>query len=236
MPNLNEHDNQNEPIPSGTRAMILMRIIPPEGPAQRTDMDVALTKSGTSDAVFLNCIFELASGTHKGKKLYQRFTVAGGKLDDKGRSIAAKISGVTLKAIWDAHKGLMPTDMTQAAVAARQLKSYAEFHDIYFPGTICIKAGNNGYQPKNELYHIITPNEPEYARLQAGENLDPLPLGIIGEGKNKTAKPAAAQPDWASNAPPAAAPAPAAPMQQAIGQDFTPPPAQPAVIRPAWAK
>lgn len=235
MPNLNEHDNQNEPIPSGTRAMILMKVIPPEGPAQRTDMDVALTKSGTSDAVYLNCIFELASGAHKGKKLYQRFTVAGGKLDDKGRSIAAKISGVTLKAIWDAHKGLMPTDMTQAAVAARQLKSYAEFHDIYFPGTICIKAGNNGYQPKNEIYHVITPNEPEYAKLHAGEDLEPLPLGIIGEGKGKaSAKPAAAPPAWASNAPPQAAPAP---QQEALpGAGFIPPAAQPAVMKPAWAK
>lgn len=233
MLNLNEHENQNEPIPSGTRAMILMKVIPPEGPAQRTEMDVALTKSGTSDAVYLNCLFEVASGPQKGKKMYQRFTVAGGKLDDKGRSIAAKISGVTLKAIWDAHKGLVPTDMTQAAVAARQLKSYAEFDGIYFPGTICIKAGNNGYQPKNEIYHVITPNEPEYAKLQAGEDLEPLPLGIIGEGKNKAAKPAAAQPAWAQ---PAATAAPAAPIQQAIGQDFTPPPVQPATMKPAWAK
>ena len=79
-----------------------------------------------------------------------------------------------------------------------------------------------------------SPNEPEYAKLLAGEDLEPLPLGIVGEGKNKAAKPAAAQPAWASNAPPQAAPAP---QQEALpGAGFVPPAAQPAAMKPAWAK
>ena len=241
MLNLNENENQNEPIPSGTRAMLQMTIQAPEA-GTASVLSPALTRSSTSDALYIAAQFEVMAGPLKGRKFFQKFTVDGGKTDDQGRSIAGKISGVFLKAAWDAHKGLVPTDMSQAAMTARMVNDYTDFHGIYFPATIAIRAGNNGYPPRNEIYHVITPDKAEYAKLHAGENVDPLPLGIIGEKKNGAKANAASTstpPPWATGAAPAAAPAAAAPVNPADNLPFNKPAAAPAAAgdnRPVWAR
>lgn len=248
---LNKEENQYELIPSGTRAVVRMIINQPEA-SRRCQASPALTQSATSDAQYLDCIFEVASGKYKGKKVYQNYTVAGGKTDDNGNSKAARISGQFLKAAWDAHKGLLPTDMSEQAVHARMLKDYTEFHDIHFPVTICIKEQTGGYKDKNEIYHVITPDKPEYAILMSGKDVEPLPLGIIAAGGKKKAAggPGAAgvstKPAWAQDTP---AGAQQSKQSQAAGADtpidpakaatagFTPPPVQQQTDnRPAWAR
>ena len=135
--------------------------------------------------------------------------------------------------MWDANKNLMPTDMTQAAVQARMIQSYAAFDGIYFPATICIKAGNNGYAPKNELYNIITPDKAEYAKLMNGEDVEPLSIGIVGEGKGKAAKTENPKPAWATSAP---APQPTPAQESWPGIPSAPAAAPSATQRPDWAR
>lgn len=233
--NLNENENQNELIPSGTRAMVRMNISPPDQ-YQKSEISPALTKSKDTDAHYINAMFEVVSGPHTKRKFFQNYTVAGGKVDDQGRSKAGKISGVFLKAAWDAHKNLNPTDMSQAAVQARMVNDYMDFDNIYFPVTIAIRAGNNGYPPKNEIYHVITPDKPEYAKLMAGETVEPMQLGIIGEGKKGAAKPAETKPVWATGAPAAAAPATDAINPAAATGFAQQPPAAPTGQKPVWAR
>lgn len=216
--------------------MIHMMIEQPDH-TKRSTMSLACTK-GKDDIHYIHAKFEVASGPHAGRKFDQNFTVAGGKTDSQGRSIAASISGQTIRAMWEAHKGIDPSDMSQAAINGRMINDYVDLHDIFFPAVIAIRAGSNGYGPKNEIFKIITPDKEEYARLRNGETLDPLPIGIIGEGKEKP-KPASTQPAWAKPGQGAAAAQPeaAAPVQEAIpGVTVPPAVAAPTMSRPAWAK
>lgn len=237
---LNQHDKQNEPIPTGTQAMIHMIIEPGTG-AKRSEMSPALTH-GNDDIHYMHTKLEVMTGPNAGRKFDQNFTVAGGKTDERGRSKAGTISGRTIRAMWEAHKGINPSDMTQAAVQGRMINDYADLHDIYFPAVIAIRAGSNGYPPKNEIHRIITPDKEEYNKIRNGEVLEPLPIGIIGEDK-KAAKPASTQPVWAqpgAQAAPASTPpangtaaAPAPPMPPSTtGTAGTAGP----ISRPAWAQ
>lgn len=235
MLNLNENENQNdrEPIPSGTKCVLQMRINQPDA-NQKSDLSIALTKSTSSDAHYLNCEFDVLSpAKYKGRKVFQNYTVEGGKRDENGRSKAGRISGAFLKASWDAANNLRPDDMSQAAVQKRMVPDYTSFDGIVFPAILAIRAAQNGYPAKNEIYQVITPDKPEYTKLMAGEEVEPANIGIIGEGK-KGAKSAAgsAQPAWAGASAAAAQPATAEnmPVQK-------PASAAPAAdMRPAWAR
>lgn len=236
MINLNENENQNdrEPIPSGTKCVLQMRINQP-GTNQKSDISMALTRSGSSDAHYLNCEFDVLSpAKHKGRKVFQNFTVQGGKTDAKG-SIAGRISGAFLKAAWDAHNNLRPDDMSQAAVSKRMVPDYINFDGIVFPATVAIRAGSNGYPPKNEVYIVITPDKPEYAKLMAGEEVEPASIGILGEPKGNKAKPADAKPAWATGA---AAPSPTGDQPGPAFNPAAPPAAATGTtdMRPAWAR
>ncbi len=220
MLNLNENENQNErePIPSGTKCVLKMRLNPPDA-KQKSDISVALTRSSNSDAHYMNCEFEVMAGKYKGRKVFQNFTVTGGKTDAKG-SIAGRITGAFLKAAWDAAYGILPTDRSEAALQKRMVPDYTSFDGIVFPATLAIRAAQNGYGPKNEIYIVITPDKPEYKTLMEGGEVEPANIGILGEPKTGKAKTdQTAKPAWAAAAPPAEQPAGPA-----------------ADLRPAWAR
>ena len=234
MLNLNENENQNdrEPIPSGTKCVLQMRINPPDA-KQKSDISPALTRSANSDAQYMNCEFDVLSpAKYKGRRVFQNYTVEGGKRDEKGNSIAGRISGAFLKASWDAANNLRPDDMSQAAVQKRMVPDYTNFDGIVFPAILAIRAAQNGYPAKNEVYQVITPDKPEYTKLMAGEEVEPANIGILGEGKAKKTA-AEAKPAWAAAAPlPAAQPAQAT----AFGGPPAPPAAPAADMKPTWAR
>lgn len=232
--NLNEHEGQKdrELIPSGTRVLIKMNINPPESGC-RSEMSPALTHKN-DDVHYMNCEFEIIVGKHKGRKVFQNFTVAGGKKDSTGKSIAANISLDFLRSAWDAHKNLDPKDKSEAAVNARYVSDYADFHGMIFPVVIAIKEGDPGYNDKNEIYQVITPDKPEYKPLFDGQEVEPANIGIIKSKKKGSAAPGAratgTEPDWlkAKNQEVSAG-------QPAAG--FTPPPANPVnSSEPEWLK
>lgn len=207
MLNLNENENQNdrEPIPSGTKCVLQMRINQPEA-SQKSDLSIALTKSTSSDAHYLNCEFDVLSPKKYkdgNRKVFQNYTVEGGKKDSNGKSIAGRISGTFLRAAWEAANNIRPDDMSNEAVQKRHVQDYTNFDGIVFPAILAIRAAQNGYPAKNEVYQVITPDKPEYTKLMAGEEVEPANIGILGEGK-KGKKSTSAQPAWAGAAPAAA--------------------------------
>ena len=233
MLNLNENENQNdrEPIPSGTKCVLQMRINQPEA-SQKSDLSMALTKSANSDAHYLNCEFDvLFPKKYENRKVFQNFTVEGGKRDSNGKSIAGRISGTFLRAAWEAANNLRPDDMSQAAVQKRMVPDYTNFDGIVFPAILAIRAAQNGYPAKNEVYQVITPDKPEYTKLMAGEEVEPANIGILGEGK-KGKKSTSAQPAWAGASAAAAQPATAEnmPFQKPAAA------ASAADMKPAWAR
>ena len=74
-----------------------------------TPADANLLKaSQSSDAKMLDCEFTVMAGPYVRRKFWQNFTVAGGKLDDKGQSKGWNISKSAFRAMVDSALGLDP--------------------------------------------------------------------------------------------------------------------------------
>ncbi len=152
-------------IPDKTIAKIIMII--------RSEEEDALTQSKTSEAKMLDCEFTVISGKFENRKFWQNMIVSGGKQDKNGNSIAGNITRSTLRAMLESSRNIKPDDAGKNAVSARQVKSFWDFHEMEFVGKIKIKKAkkNSGYDDKNELAVIITPDKPEYQIIMSGKEI-----------------------------------------------------------------
>lgn len=248
MYDLNDAQPQMPPpgdlIPDGTFARLKMTIRP-GGVNGAGPLDAGLlTASKSSDARMLDCEFTVVEGPFARRKFWQNFTVAGGKLDDKGVSKGWNISKAAFRAMVDSALGLDPRDMSDAAKAKRTLRGLKDLDGITFVARIMIEPASSAqYKPANRIANVVTPDEPQYAAVRRGDAVLPEPVNA----KPRKAAEGAADggPAWAS-APPAAnpnavpawtaAPAPVAPAWTSAPASAAPPAAQPPAPAggPSW--
>jgi hypothetical protein len=228
-----------ELIPDGTFAKLKLTIRP-GGADGAVALDKGLLKaSQTSDARMLDCEFTVLEGPFARRKLWQNFTVAGGKLDEKGQSIGWNISKSSFRAMIDSALGLDPQDESQAAREKRMLQGLKHLDGITFIARIMVEpATSEQHKDANRIANIVLPGEAPYAPVMRGETVPPEPVNA--KPRKAAAAPTAATPAWATPAtpapaaqaqmpwsthPPSQAPAAAAPL--------TPPPPATAA-GPAW--
>lgn len=235
MYDLNDAQPQMAPIgeliPDGTFAKIRMTIRP-GGLNGSTAIDAGLLKaSQSSDAKMLDCEFTVVEGQYARRKFWQNFTVAGGKLDEKGQSKGWNIAKSTFRAMVDSALGLDPKDESPAAKQKRVIQGLKQLDGIVFAGRVMVEpASSQQYRDQNKLANVVLPGDPQYAATMRGESVQPDP---VNAKPRKAAEASAAQtPAWATqqNAP-AAAPAGSAGVPWA-GQNNPKP--QGNVAGPAW--
>lgn len=242
-----------ELIPDGTFAKVRLTIRP-GGVNGATPMDAGLLKaSQSSDARMLDCEFTVVEGPHARRKFWQSFTVAGGKLDEKGQSIGWKISKSTFRAIVDSALGLDPRDESPAAKAKRVLPGLRHLEGIVFAARIMVEpASNPQYRDQNRIANVVLPDEPHHAAIMRGETVPPDPVNapprkaasVAAPGWQPpapawgAAQPSPAAPNWGATPQPAAAPAPAWSAQNAPAAGPAPQAPAPAApgtpAMPAW--
>lgn len=166
-----------ELIPDGTFAKVRLTIRP-GGVNGATPADAGLLKaSQSSDARMLDCEFTVVNGPHARRKFWQSFTVAGGKLDEKGQSIGWKISKSTFRAIVDSALGLDPRDESPAAKAKRVLPGLRHLDGIVFAARIMVEpASNPQYRDQNRIANVVLPDELHHAAIMRGETVPPDPV------------------------------------------------------------
>jgi hypothetical protein len=225
-------------IPDGTFAKVTM-VIRPGGIDGQGEVDRGLLKASRSggDTKMIDAEFTVLVGPHAKRKFWQNFTVAGGKVDEHGVSIAWKISKGSFRAMIDSALGLDPQDMSEAAKAKRVLRGLADLSGITFAAKIKVEASTNAeYGDQNRLDRVVLPGEPEYARIMAGEVVPPSPS--THRAPRPASAPSAAAPAWANagapQAPVTAAPAWAAPTAAPPAPPAAPPPQAPLANGPAW--
>lgn len=224
-----------ELIPDGTFAKVMMKLRP-GGANGASEMDVGLLKaSAHSDSKMLDAEFTVVEGAYARRKFWQNYTVAGGKLDEKGQSKGWNISKSAFRAMIDSALGLRPDDLGEAARARRVIGGLKQLDGIIFAARIMVEASDNGnYRDANKIANVVLPNEPAYAAIMRGETVAPEPV-------NAPPRKAAAQVPaaWAAQAPAQGgwsgatqAPVTRAPVIQA--QPATAAPAFPQSGTPAW--
>jgi hypothetical protein len=221
-----------ELMPDGTFAKVRMTIRP-GGVNGSVPMDAGLLKAAAeSDAKMLDCEFTVVEGPFVRRKFWQNFTVAGGKLDDKGQSKGWNISKASFRAMVDSALNLSPKDMSDAAKAKRVLQGLKQLDGVTFAARIMVEpASDPKYRDQNRLANVVLPDEAEYGPVMKGEAVVADPINAKPR-KPANAGTAAGQnaPAWATDAAPAQAP------QQASGVPWTQQGAaqpQPAAQQPA---
>jgi hypothetical protein len=213
-----------ELIPDGTFARVKMTIRP-GGVNGSTPIDVGLLKaSQSSDAKMLDCEFTVVAGPYARRKFWQNFTVAGGKLDEKGQSKGWNISKSTFRAMIDSALGLDPKDESAAAKQKRVIQGLKQLDGIVFAARIMIEpASSPQYKDQNRLANVVLPGEPQYTATMRGESVPAEPINAkprkatesphqIPAWSAPAEAPAASGVPWAkqdanSQPPPAAGPA-----------------------------
>jgi len=201
--------NSAELLPDGSFVKVTMAIRP-GGVDGLTEIDKGLLKASNapgSDVLSLDCEFTVTEGPFARRKFWQLFTVAGGKLDDKGASIGWTISKRMFRAMIDSALGLDPEDMSEAAKAKRQLRGLADLNGISFVAKVAVEPNNDPrYPDHNRLDHPVLPTEKEWRAVMNGEDVPPRPSKPRSPSGSRSA--ATAQvPAWAAaQQKPAAAP------------------------------
>lgn len=214
-------------IPDGSFVKLRMEIrkggIDGASPFDRELLKAAKTTG--SDVRMLDCEFTVVAGPHGKRKLWQSFTVAGGKVDEQGVSIGWKISKGMFRAMIDSALGLDPHDMSEAAKAKRILRGLADLNGITFAAKLRVEPANDPrYGDNNRIDRVVLPGEPEYPRIMAGEALPTQPsqrvvrapaAGAAAGWASTAAPPSPASAGRVWERPTAAAPAqPSAPLAQ----------------------
>lgn len=157
-----EKQNTFDLIPAKTICPVCMTIRP--GGAGE---DGWLKQSQSSDAQMLDCEFTVAEGPYYGRKFWQNMVLSGGKLNDRGESIAGGITRSTLRAILESARGINPDDMSAEAMKKRCVNSFEDFQGMTFLVEVKIEKDKTGfYDDKNAIGRVITPNMKEYNNIQ----------------------------------------------------------------------
>lgn len=220
--------NSGELLPDGSFVKVIMAIRP-GGVDGDTEIDRGLLKASNapgSDVLSLDCEFTVIEGPFAKRKFWQLFTIAGGKLDEKGASIGWNISKRIFRAMIDSALGLDPEDMSDAAKAKRQLRGLADLNRIGFVAKVAVEPNSDSrYPDHNRLDHPVLPTEKEWRAVMNGEDVPPRPSKARSAGSGRGAA-AAQAPAWGS-----AQQKPAAPPQT-TGAPLWQRPAEPSAPAP----
>jgi hypothetical protein len=184
-----------ELIPHGTIATLVLHIRP-----GGVGEDGMLKRTKTGDAEMLDCEFAVGDGSHKGRKFWEYWILAG---TTDGHAKSADINRGTLKAILDSALGLKPDDTSPQARTARTV-SLKQFEGMTFVGKIGVEKGkpkNDGtgenWADKNILAGVVTPDKKEW---HLSEQPPPFNGGGGGAPSSAPSSPAApiGRPEWAS--------------------------------------
>ena len=220
----------------------------PGGVDGATPMDAKLLKaSQSSDAKMLDCEFTILEGPHARRKFWQSFTVAGGKVDEKGQSIGWKISKSTFRAMVDSALGLDPRDESPDAKAKRVLPGLKHLDGIVFAARIMVEpASNPQYRDQNRIANVVLPDEPAARTDHARRSRSPRSLSTPRRARPRARRRRAgrrprrhggAQPQAPAAAPAWGAQGPAPqqpPAQQPPASRPNAPSGAPATGMPAW--
>ena len=121
------------------------------------------TQSNSSDAKYLNCEFTVSAGPHVNRKIWQNLTISGGKVNEKGESIAWNITKSNIRAMLNSARGVRADDDSETARKARTIKNWGDLNGLAFVCKLKVEKGKDGYADKNQIGQVLEPGHEEYS-------------------------------------------------------------------------
>lgn len=170
--------------------------------------DGQLTKSKSSNALYLSVMAIVLDGPYQGQRVYDKFGVRG-KQDTGPDNYAAKGKKLC-RSLLESARGISPDDKSDAACSARKIKSWGDFSGLELVAEIGVERDRNNPNDlgKNVIVSGVTADHPQYAAIMAAENTVCLPAAsaFVDSDTASTKAPAAnpsndepksSVPDWA---------------------------------------
>jgi len=167
----NDFNNQEEQhssygiIPSGTIAKVKLHI-KLGGYNDQTQgwVDGYATKSPITGAVYLDAEFMILEGRYAKRKIWSLI----GLHSSKGPEWA-NMGKYFIKSMINSSKGFSAKDISEAAMLARSITSFADIDGLEFVARIDATSDQNG-NLKNEIKTAITPEHKDYETIMRGDN------------------------------------------------------------------
>ena len=159
--NLEEQSSDYGVIPNGTIAKVRMTIKPGgyNDESQNWTGGYA-TKNPETGSISLNAEFTVLEGQYAKRKVWGKIGLHsenGPEWPIMGRQL--------VRSMLNSARGISAKDTSEKAVAARQVKSFADLDGIEFIAKIGTYVNQYGEQ-KNELKAVITPDHKDYATVK----------------------------------------------------------------------
>jgi hypothetical protein len=148
----NEASGQREfdLIPADAVVTLVVKV---RGGGAGPDGTLRRSKDGRSEGLDLE--LTVVDGPFIKRKLWVLLTLQG---ETEGHAEAGRIAATMLRAIIESARGVRPDDQGDAAKQQRRLASYLDLDGMRFVGRVGIEAAKNGYDAKNRLASVITPD------------------------------------------------------------------------------
>jgi hypothetical protein len=149
-------------IPAGTIAKICLTLRPggagPEG---------WLTKSKTSSALYLNTEAVILDGLYTRRRIYTRIGFKGKSVNERGEDTYANRGRAMIRGILESARGIKASDPSDAAKAARKIRSLGELSGVDLVVKIGIEKDKDKPEDagRNALKAAIGPDHSAYLKV-----------------------------------------------------------------------
>jgi hypothetical protein len=159
---LNEANKQREfdLIPADAIVPLAIKV---RGGGAGPDGTLRRAKDGKSEGLDLE--LTVCDGEYVKRKLWVLLTLQG---ESEGHKEAGHIAAATLRAIVESARGIKPDDQSEAAKQQRCLASYLDLDGMRFVGRVGVVPAKNGFDAKNKLASVITPDMRQWKKPDQG--------------------------------------------------------------------
>ena len=184
--------SSGELIPKGTLVKVYLMIRPGQ-----FGEDGILTQS-KSGFQYLSMELTVLSEPYARRKIFQNVGVGG---TTEGHEKAAEISRSLLRGILESSRKIRSDDESELARKARRINSFKDLMEMEFAIEVGIEKGKDGYDDRNGIKRVVTPDHTQYSKVMGGESVvsgtgtPPAPV-FAAQGQLLKA-PTGAIPDWA---------------------------------------
>ena len=152
-------------IPANTLAKMSLTIRPggagPEG---------WLTQSRTSPALYLNTEAVVQEGPHARRRIYTRIGFKGKSVNERGDDTYANRGRALIRGILESARGINTGDQSEAARAARMIRSIGDLNGLDFVAKIGIERDRDNPDDagRNVIKAAIGPDHAQYLTVMGG--------------------------------------------------------------------
>jgi len=174
MLNLNEIQSGSEQkplelMPDKTPVRAIINLLGGDTEMSEFGQGFLFKKSMSSSAVYCPMEFTIMGGDFDKRRVWHNLFVHGDKLDSNGVPVARNIGLETLRRMVDSIYNLKGADMSSEAQQKRNIAGIQVLQGQEFSFLVGIEPAQNGYDAKNKMTVVLTPDNTDYVGPSAGK-------------------------------------------------------------------